>query len=301
MQLEPITVCPVSQFGSDVNGRYRILCEWSIPNEEDLLAAFNDFPFDAGRLVFYFGRLTAARRRALTRLCRKTRRSFIVLDDIALIYLCTKRGSKLRLLFECLLPFTHNSPYSMSSSLLPPEMFYGRTRQIEALTTSDATGSCLLYGGRQIGKTVLLRHVERLFNQNRDKKHIARFIDLKVKGIGSARPLDDLWAVVAYELAQLDLIEEEKIPAQVTQDWLFAKIKSWLDGDVQRRVLLLLDEADLFLESDGKDTEEGREPFSRCALIRGFMEQTERRFKVVFSGLHNVQRATQVANNPLAQ
>lgn len=294
-------VSPVSQFGSDVNGRYRILCEWKIPNEEDLISAFSNFNFDAGRMVFYFGRLTAARRRKLARLCRKKRISFIVLDDILLIFLSTKRGAKLRLLFECSLPFTHISPYSMSSSLLPPEMFYGRRRQIEALMTRDASGSCLLYGGRQIGKTVLLRHVERLFNQDPEQKRVARFVDLKVQGIGSARPLDEIWKIIAQELAQIKLIDENKIPAQVSPDWLFKEIQKWLDDDSRRRVLILLDEADLFLESDGKPTEKRNEPFSRCARIRGFMEETKRRFKVVFSGLHNVQRATQVANNPLAQ
>ena len=300
VKAQPVFECPVSDYGSSVDGSYRILCEWGITNEEDLLSGvFSDSFHGAARIVFYFGRMTETRRRDFGRLCRKYHRTVIVLDDTLIVHLCGVRGSKLRIFYECALPFTYLSPYSITSSLLPPEMFYGRRRQIEALISDKPNGSCILYGGRQIGKTVLLRHVERVF-ENREMGFEAKFIDLKVKGIGTNRPLDDLWIVLAQELAESDIIQI-KVPVQVSPDWLFSQIENWLSKANRRRILLLLDEADVFLESDGKDTSKGREPFSRCALIRGVMEKTNRRFKVVFSGLHNVQRSTEVANNPLAQ
>jgi hypothetical protein len=296
---QPVQECPVSEYGSSVNGAYQVLCEWGITNEEDLLGAFSNSHQGAARIVFYFGRMTETRRRDLGRLCRKRHQTVIVLDDTLLTHLCSFRSSKLRILFECSLPFTYLSPYSVTSSLLPMEMFYGRRRQIEALISDQPNGSCILFGGRQIGKTVLLRHVERIF-QNRKKGLETKFIDLKVKGIGTSRPLDDLWVILAHELAESGIIQT-KVPAQASPDWLFTQIETWLKEADGRRILLLLDEADVFLESDGRDTSKGREAFSRCALIRGTMEKTNRRFKVVFSGLHNVQRATEVANNPLAQ
>ena len=299
LKTQPVLECPVSEYGSSVNGYYQILCEWGITNEEDLLGAFSNSFLGAARIVFYFGRMTETRRRDLGRLCRKRHQTVIVLDDTLLIHLCSFRGSKLRIFYECSLPFTYLSPYSVTSSLLPPEMFYGRRRQIEALISDQPNGSCILFGGRQIGKTVLLRHVEHVF-QNREKGYEARFIDLKVKGIGTSRSLDDLWVVLAHELTEGGIMPP-KVPAQATPDWLFGQIETWLNKVPGRRILLLLDEADVFLESDGRDTSKGREPFSRCALIRGAMEKTNRRFKVVFSGLHNVQRSTEVANNPLAQ
>ena len=299
LKAQPVFECPVSEYGSSVGGVYQFLCEWGITNEEDLLGAFSNSFHGAARIVFYFGRMTETRRRDLGKLCRKHHQTVIVLDDTLLINLCSFRGSKLRIFYECSLPFTYLSPYSVTSSLLPPEMFYGRRRQIEALISDQPNGSCILYGGRQIGKTVLLRHVERIF-QNHEMGFEAKFIDLKVKGIGTSRSLDDLWVVLTQELAESDIIQA-KVPAQASSDWLFDQIETWLNESSGRRILLLLDEADVFLESDGRDTSKGREPFSRCALIRGTMEKTNRRFKVVFSGLHNVQRSTEVANNPLAQ
>ena len=53
-----------------------------------------------------------------------------------------------------------------------------------------------------------------------------------------------------------------------------------------------MDEADGLFETD--------EEFRVVAGIKGLMDLTNRRFKVVFAGLHNVQRMTRVANNPLA-
>jgi len=61
--------------------------------------------------------------------------------------------------------------------------------------------------------------------------------------------------------------------------------------------LLLLDEADSFLEQDGKESEH-YEPFRRCQRLKGLMEDTKHRFKVIFAGLHNVQRTTRFSNHP---
>jgi hypothetical protein len=60
---------------------------------------------------------------------------------------------------------------------------------------------------------------------------------------------------------------------------------------------MLLDEADRFLESDGKIA--GAE-FQHASRIKGLMDRTNRRFKAVFAGLHNVQRTTRQENHPLA-
>jgi hypothetical protein len=69
--------------------------------------------------------------------------------------------------------------------------------------------------------------------------------------------------------------------------------------------LFLLDESDRFLEGDGiASTKSERKSnligFTRSTKLKGLMDLTERRFKVVFAGLHNVQRTTKLANHPLA-
>jgi RNA polymerase sigma factor (RpoD-like family) len=280
--------CPVPAYGSEAKGHYRILCVWDRPPEEDLLNAVGDTSHGSPVIVFHFGRMTAKRRRDLAHLCRKRGRKFIVIDDTLMFFLCGERGARLPVLFDCTLPFTFLEPYTPhAAGLVPPEMFYGRERERESII--DPMGSCLIYGGRQLGKTVLLRYVERNFNIQNEER-IARFLD--IKEVGRKQPLDDIWLILVRELEKLQILDaSQRNPPNPRS---LEQIKSWLEVDNQRRILLLLDEADNFLEADSK------EDFPRCDELRRLMLETNRRFKVVFAGLHNVLRTTRQVNHPLA-
>jgi hypothetical protein len=58
--------------------------------------------------------------------------------------------------------------------------------------------------------------------------------------------------------------------------------------------LVLLDEADKFLNSDAA------QGFTVVKNLKRLMDDTQRRFKVVFAGLHNVQQYQNIPNQPLA-
>lgn len=290
--------CPLPAFGSNANGRYRILCVWDRPTEEDLLNYVGDTLHSSPVLVFYFGRMTEQRRRDLARRCRQRRRTFVVIDDTLLLYLCGEPEPRLRAMFECSLPFTFAEPYTTTAGLVPIEMFYGRERERRSII--DPMGSCFIYGGRQLGKTALLRDVERRFNEQDGK--IALWFDLKTHGIGLDKNIDDIWGLLAVELSRLGIISSSA-SRQMTMDRFLEHIQHWLNEDETRRLLLLLDEADDFLVYDGSigDGGKGRKgEFVRSARLKGLMDRTHRRFKVVFAGLHNVQRTTRLANHPLA-
>jgi len=206
------------------------------------------------------------------------------------LYLCGERGSRLPVLFECTLPFTFLEPYTTTAGLVPPEMFYGRMRERDSIV--DPMGSCFIYGGRQLGKTALLRDVERTFHAPQEGR-IARWLDLKVEGIGYDRPIEEIWHLLNKELKKAEVLPAN-LPDHTGVDRLLEHIQTWLGENEHSRILLLLDEADRFLESDGQ------EEFVRCARIKGLMDRTQRRFKVVFAGLHNVQRTAGQENHPLA-
>jgi len=282
--------CPIPRYGSEAKGHYRVLCVWERPNEEDLVNEIGD-ALSEPVIVFFFGRLTEQRRRNLARLCRERRRTFLVLDEILILHLCGVAGSRLPVFFNCAVPFTYLSVYVTSAGLVPPEMFYGRKAARESVLRAD--GSCFIYGGRQLGKTALLRDVERQFHAP-EHAHWALWVDLKARGIGYDRPVDDLWAVLEDELARLDIVKKKGRSV----DKLLDVIAEFILGDSRRRILLLLDEADRFLELDGNRDKGGE--YVRAARLKGLMDRTNRRFKVVFAGLHNVQRTTTLGNHPLA-
>lgn len=298
VEAESIITRPISAYGSAVKGQYRILCVFDYTSEKDLLAAFEREAGEKGQLVFYFNMLNIEYRMKLSQLCKHNRKTLIVIDDALIIYLAQIGEDKIKALLDCSLPFSYVMPYSTTASLIPPEVFYGRIKEIERLESNGNNSSCILYGGRQIGKTVLLKHVQRNFSDP-TKKRYAKYIDLKYQGIGTARPIDDLWQLLATNLCdeKFDIFQND-IPSQVSYEWFKQQISDWLDTKLDRRILLLLDEADSFLDGDGK--REHPEPFFLCSQLKGLMEETSQRFKVVLAGLHNVQRSNRVSNNPLA-
>ena len=69
-------------------------------------------------------------------------------------------------------------------------------------------------------------------------------------------------------------------------------MRAWLDGDSRRRLLILLDESDGFFEADSTQF-----PETNRLKDLGQMPGYEGRTKVVFAGLHSVQRFAKVSNN----
>jgi hypothetical protein len=279
---------PVEFFGSRANGRYRLLGVWGLPSEEELLTFVGDTNAHPATLVFYFARMTEQRRRDLARLAHERRRSVVVIDETLLLFLCGERGSRLPVLFRCALPFGHLEPYITTASLVPPEMFYGRDRERDLIV--DPNGPIFLYGGRQLGKTALLRHVERSYHAPQ-RGWVVRWLDLRAEGVGYHAAIDEVWRLIVRELKDLGAVG--RLSAQPHPDRIGELVREWLNADPTRRILLLLDEADRFLAQDGKTD------FPVTTKLKSLMDETGRRFKVVFAGLHNVLRTTHQSNHPL--
>lgn len=290
--IEDRALCPSRQFGSEAGGRYRMLLNWERPADESIYRAIggeSDYP----TVVFHFGCLGAEREK-LRMHGIQGHRLFLVVDESLMLFIASRQARRLSALFRCTLPFSAAHPYSTTSGLVPPELFYGRERERQAVM--DQSGTCFIYGGRQLGKTALLRRVERDFNRSRET-HVAKWIDLKVNEIGYARDARDIWPLLQRELRPLfgDEKRRELDPDDRRQVERFLSwIQRWLDAQAGRRLILLLDEADEFLVQDAQSD------FRESARLKGLMDDTERRFKVVFAGLHNVLRTTRQANHPLA-
>ena len=287
---EPIAdraFCPSRQFGSEANGRYRVLLNWDASAINSIFRSIGMESRDP-TIVLHFGCLGAERDEIRKRATRE-HRLFLVVDETLLLFLAARATNRLSALFRCTLPYSATQPYATTSGLVPQELFYGRQRERE--TIMDQSGACFIYGGRQLGKTALLRQVEKDFGGN---DRVAKWIDLKVNEIDRA---PDLWRVIQHALREFRVVRrgheiDPESPRQVES--LLDQIREWLDGRDTRRLLLLLDEADHFLSLDAEGD------FLESSRLKGLMDRTDRRFKVVFAGLHNVLRTVQQANHPLA-
>ena len=287
--------CPLPQFGSAARGRYRILLNWGKTARESIPQVMGGMQ-DVATIVLHFEPL-GADRNWLRRWAVDEHRVFMVIDPALVVFLAPRGTGRLPALFHCALPFTDVDPFVTTSGLVPPELFFGRAHERKRIT--DPFGACFIYGGRQLGKTALLRTVEREFHQP-DKEQVAKWIDLKAREIGRTRKAADIWPLLWRELRQLDVVRRPQLPQEPNPEnaghvrQLIDTIGKWVAERSNRRLLLLLDEADEFLEADAKNN------FRESTRLKGLMDDTERRFKVVFAGLHNVLRTTERANHPLA-
>lgn len=96
-----------------------------------------------------------------------------------------------------------------------------------------------------------------------------------------------------YSSDRLDYIQTDR--------YAIDHLCSCFDDASRKKLLLLLDEADGFLEldaraPDGKPADQG---YRESTRLKALMDRTEWRIKVVFAGLHNVLRTVRSANHPL--
>ena len=123
-------------------------------------------------------------------------------------------------------------------------MFFGREDELRDLL--DSHGSCFVYGGRQLGKSALLRTLRTRAHDPQDGR-VCTFIDLKGEGIGGRLPADAAWAAIARQFGEDGLPVAEDAG---DREGVVGTIRTWLDDDPHRQVRLLLDETDAFLEQD---------------------------------------------------
>jgi len=288
-------LCALPTYGSFANGRYRVICVWGRPTEDEFLNWVGDASNSRPAIILYFGRQSERKWRELSRLAKTRRRSFVVLDETLLFYLFTVSGSRLAAWLDSALPFAYTSPYDATAGLVPPEMFYGRSAELDAVF--GLNGRCFIYGGRQLGKTALLKRAEQSFHRP-GSGNFSKWIDLRAEGIGVSLAASEIWLTLHEKLRELGVLDSRSLAPTPGKkqgvEVVIRGIRDFLSQDGDRRILLLMDEADRFFEQDG------RNDFEETRKIKQLMDDTQRRFKVVFAGLHNVLRMTERPNHPLA-
>lgn len=286
-------------FGSSARGRYSLFVCWERKTVDGLLQAVRASLETQSRptIVFYFQTLKPAERRLLAEQCRRKGLPIIVIDHAAMAYLGTREEARLDGLMHVTLPFSGSNPYTpFALGDVPREMFYGRRDELRAV--QDPNGPLFVYGGRQLGKSALLKTAMSEFGRI-DQHHVSIYMDLKAEGIGEWHRADDLWRALVPHL-QSSHVFGERVSRQASVETVVGAIRAWLAEDERRHLLLLLDEADAFLDQDARPRTGGKGQFKNVYLLKNLMSQSQRRFKPVFAGLHQVQRFHKESNGPMA-
>ena len=290
MSVSDFLVKPIPQFGSQAKGQYDVICLWERPGAEVIAARLRELRLH-NALVLYLGRLTERQQRDIARTCRERELAMAILDETLLLFLAPERDARLPVFLHCALPLTALNPYTpFQAGDVPPEMFFGREEMIREL--QRPAGSCLVYGGRQLGKSALLRHVQRQFHHP-EREEYAWVEDMNlIFDPMAGKDSTHIWKVLRDGFKRAGFLREN-----VTTDKperIVWHIQAAMKQVSHRRVIVMFDEADDFLDADSRDR------FRVILALRQLMSETERRFKVIFAGLHNVQRFQGIPNQPLA-
>ena len=284
---------PIPQLGSLARGRYDVVCvsDQDGTNIIGRLVRETDLRSDLA-IVLILGPLSADRRRDLAVRSRTRKLTTIVVDEALVAYLMQIEDIRFFTFLCCTLPYTVINPYTpFQAGGVPPEVFFGRQDMVSAIQQQNE-GSCIIFGGRQLGKSALLTQVQREFHRP-DRERFAWVEDIKTIGdpLTGERP-DIVWVRLRDGFKAMGLLREH-VRANEPRN-IISHIEGAMDSVPERRVVVLFDEADHFLDADS------HESFPVLEGLRRLIQTTKLRFKVVFAGLHNVQRFKNIPNQPLA-
>ena len=275
-------------FGSRANGLYQIVAIRNYVTIEPIIqTAGKSTGGDLPNIVLFFNFLDEEERRSLAReFSSGDLRPTVVLDNALVSFLAIRPSNKwIGTFFGCVSAFTFAQPFDPDAAKVPPEMFFGRKEERKKIVAMAGDMTHFVYGGRRLGKTALLRDIEREYESRRPDQ-LVFFLNLKSKHPDDWRELF------------IDKLKEYKVLGANTSrlESMIKGIKNWLDEKKgERRILFLVDEADEFLKADQQAN------YRVLEQLRDLMDDTDRRFKVVFAGLESVQRAVHTPNSPVSK
>lgn len=283
---------PIPEFGSQAKGRYDIVCIWDRRSPGSIAAFLQNLNLDIHPvIVLYLGRLTPKQRRDGVRVVRDKALDIAILDETMLVFLAQEPEPRLSVFLRCALPYSAINPYRpFQAGDVPPELFYGRETMARELLRPG--GSYLVYGGRQLGKSALLRHVERQFHHP-EREQYAWVENMKlVFDPQAGKDAKNLWRTLSERFKAHGLFD---LKVHIEKPETIARyIREGMEARPKQQVIAMLDEADEFLDADSADG------FRVVIALKDLMLNTGGRFKVIFAGLQSVQRFQGIPNQPLA-
>lgn len=296
------------QFGSQPAGGYHVYCLWEDARPDRIWQIprirKNAQNPDSAVIVIYLNALTDAERQDIRRYSWENNCTLAILDEILLEYLAGSGGGTpspksgiFREFLSATLPYTASNPYDPESgwgTRVPREMFYGREELAREIMTTRG-GTSFVFGGRQLGKTALLTYVKETFS-NLGENHFAWLIDLKDRGFvqtastGTASKPSNILKIIHEQFCSEGILTDSGWADNLDQ--VRREIVSVFENDPGLQVIAMFDESDAFLQLDSLGGSVAIES------MRALMNETSGRFKVVFAGLHNVQRFAGGPNNP---
>lgn len=278
-------VHPIAAFGSELatNGM-SVVCLYGNYTADSLYEQIRVLDkLNTNKLLLVDCAISGADRHALAQMLKRKESGlqnvYLLLDRVALCFLADNytEGQNNRNLMAIGIPFSYCMPFVVASVFtMPPEIFIGRKHELNEV--ESPTGVNLIYGGRQLGKSALLKKA--LGDINFDQGRRAILEDINTCDCAAS----------ALKLSSKLAHEQILTPEDVTEDWgqLCNSLISAMRAKPEiKYLLIMLDEADCFIEDCGQRN------YLPIVKLKDVQQELGERFKFVLAGLHNIVRFNQ--------
>ena len=177
----------------------------------------------------------------------------------------------------------NHSSYVISGEVKNEEMFFGRTQEVRDLVNSGNAGM-ILVGPRRVGKTSILYAARKQLAEEKPEVEVIFLSLLRVhESAEAARRL------------KRELRRNLDIEIESTDDFRIA-IRQWIDKSEAANRLLIIDEADLLIETDANNPDENKR-YQMIAELRDLQQMGQCAF--VLCGYLYLFSETRNQNSPL--
>ncbi|MFG2909778.1 hypothetical protein ACGF13_32555 [Kitasatospora sp. NPDC048286] len=287
----------VSLIGSRAKGVYRVLLVGTEEVGADALLRHLPESALGANIILYLQPLGIGGRRRLAQASHQKPQQAIVVDPAVFGWIAAGEARSFRAVQRVTLPWAAYRPYEpFRAGQVAAEVFKGRDHEKRTIMARE--GGLFLYGGRQLGKSSLLQQVADSFRSGHGGNQVAVYTDLRFAEIGLSRLPQEIWGVLAQQLKAAGVLDRS-VSEHAAPTAIGDQVQQWLNASEERRILFLADEADAFLNADARPVETvgAQSTFRTLTGLMKLMADTERRFKIVFAGLHQVQRYNRLTNS----
>ena len=268
---------PISAFGTKIKNPVNVLVLFGKNDPGEIVSKVNNLNLGSNTIVFIDYPLSLNDRRLVAEYFHRStsgQNTFLLIDQVLAIFLALKTSNeRLPAMLKCTLPFTRYQPFVRDGGATSDDMFCGRVSELQ--TILDPQGACVVYGGRQLGKTALLQRAESLRSKPEDRHYAVYTViyNLVSEAATASKIVEDINMKTNLRLAETDSLKD--LASQISM--------RFKDGSI-RSLLLLIDEADSFLDSISNTGYHQLQP------LVDLKRETQNDFKFVLAGLHNVCR-----------
>jgi len=271
---------PIAAFGTQMKSPLHVIVLYGNYTEKQLVDTVSSLNLGGISIVLIDRPIDIASKRLIGEIFHtQTSRQnpFLLIDQTLILFLAMHQiTERLPALLKCTLPFSAYQPFVHDSGSTPDEMFFGRTKELQRII--DPNGACVVYGGRQLGKTALLQRAESMCHIPESKRYAVYVsilnLDTEAKVVEALSSAITRKTNGAISLPSCDTLKA--LCDQLNQHFIKGNIVS---------LHLFIDEVDGFLSAIAKDR------YIQIQPLVDLRRQTTNNFKFVIAGLHNVCRA----------